>query len=135
MLSEGATMTMRLPLRGTIQVRVVELTEREVTCVTVEGHPLAGAVRFLAEQRGDAVRFEVQTYDRAATTADRIALATIATSLKHSTWQTTVERVVERSGGTAPDGVEMEEEKLDDAQAAEIERWVEGLVMATKREG
>ena len=35
-------------------------------CSRVAGHPIAGAVRFLVEPRGDAVRFEIQVFDRAA---------------------------------------------------------------------
>jgi NADH dehydrogenase len=41
-LAEGQTVTMALPMRGTVQVRVVELTARGLTLQTVEGHPLAG---------------------------------------------------------------------------------------------
>jgi NADH dehydrogenase len=69
-LEMGATLTMSLPVRGNIQVRVQELTPVKATLVTLDGHPLAGAVRFLSEQRGDKVRFEAQVYDRPASIAD-----------------------------------------------------------------
>ncbi len=133
-ITEGATLTMDLPLRGTVQVRVEEVTPRAITFVTLEGHPLAGAIRFLFERRGDAVRFEVQTYDRAGSTVDRLAMSTFGRVLKGATWVKLVEAVIEESGGTAPDGVETDSEALEDAQAKEIERWVEDLVMTRRRE-
>ena len=55
----GQTLTLSLPLRGNMQVRVVEVDAGKITMLTLTGHPLAGAVRFLAEDRGPAVRFEV----------------------------------------------------------------------------
>ena len=64
-----------------------EVAGRSITCATVQGHPLAGAIRFLVEERGEALRFEVQTYDRAATLVDRIALATLGGSMKHRTYR------------------------------------------------
>ena len=54
--------------------------------------------------------------------------------LKGATWVKLVEAVIEESGGTAPDGVETDSEALEDAQAKEIERWVEDLVMTRRRE-
>jgi NADH dehydrogenase len=131
---EGATLTMDLPLRGTVQVRVEEVTPRAITFVTLEGHPLAGAIRFLFERRGDAVRFEVQTYDRAGSTVDRVAMSTIGRVVKGATWVKLVEQVIEASGGTAPEGVETETEALEKEQATEIERWVKDLVMTRRRE-
>jgi hypothetical protein len=44
-----------------------------------------------------------------------------------------VERVVERSGGTAVDGVQEETRRLEGADAEEVERWVEEVVMRQKR--
>ena len=89
-----------------------------MTVCTVSGHPLAGAVRFLSEQRGSRVRFEVQVFDRAANVADWIVMNPIGARLQNATWRETVERVVKDSGGRAPNGVEQRIEKLDDDQAA-----------------
>ncbi|MBA2708869.1 MAG: NAD-dependent epimerase/dehydratase family protein [Gemmatimonadaceae bacterium] len=132
-LEEGATLTMSLPLRGNIQVRVQELTPRKATLVTLAGHPLAGAVRFLCEQRGDIVRFEVQVYDRPATLPDWFAMRTIGESMQRGTWESLIERMVRESGGVSRGGVKHEEETLDEAQAELIEEWVRDLVMERKR--
>ena len=129
----GATLTLALPLRGNVQIRIVELEARRMTVCTVSGHPLAGAVRFLSEARGSLVRFEVQVYDRAANVADWLVMNPIGARLQNATWRETVERVVKESGGRAPNGVEQEIAKLDDSQAHEINQWLERLVVAQRQ--
>jgi len=133
-LVQGATLTMSLPVRGNIQVRVQEITPRKATLVTLSGHPLAGAVRFLAEQRGNQVRFETQVYDRPASLPDWLAMRTAGDAVQARTWDDLVQRMVRESGGTAPKGVEHEEEAMEDQQAERIEHWVRDLVMARRRE-
>jgi hypothetical protein len=59
-IEEGATLTLSLPLRGHTQIRVAEVADRRMTLLTLEGHPLAGAVRFLVDHHGPDVRFEIQ---------------------------------------------------------------------------
>jgi len=130
----GATLTIALPLRGNVQIRIVELEERRMTVCTVAGHPLAGAVRFLAEERGSKVRFEIQVYDRAANVADWLVMNPIGARLQNATWRETVERVVKESGGRAPAGVEHDSTKLDEQQAAEVNEWLERLVVARRQE-
>jgi NADH dehydrogenase len=132
-IEPGATITMSLPLRGTVQVRVDEIRERRMTLVTVDGHPLAGAVRFLAEERGPGLRFEIQTYDRPATIPDWVMIRSVGGAVQSRTWQETIERVVAASGGLAPGGVERERTLLDEKKAGEIEEWVEDLVIRRKR--
>jgi NADH dehydrogenase len=129
----GTTLTLALPMRGNVQIRIVELEERRMTVCTVSGHPLSGAVRFLAEQRGEMVRFEVQVYDRASNVVDWLVMNPIGGRLQNATWRETVEQVVEESGGTAPGGVEQESTKLDDDQAREVNEWIEGLVVARRQ--
>jgi NADH dehydrogenase len=133
-LDEGATITMSLPLRGNIQVRVQEVTPVKATLVTLAGHPLAGAVRFLAEQRGDKVRFETQVYDRPASLPDWFAMKTVGESLQSRTWEGLMERMIRESGGTAPKGIEQTEEDLDEQQAERIEDWLRDLVNERKRQ-
>ncbi|HVE78837.1 MAG TPA: NAD-dependent epimerase/dehydratase family protein [Gemmatimonadaceae bacterium] len=128
-LAEGQTLTLSLPLRGHCQVRVADLTEVGMTLVTLDGHPLAGAVRFLAETRGDCVRFEVQTYDRAATLPDLVVMRTIGGRLQDATWAELVERVVRESGGAAPDGVQRDRVTLDDERATRVNDWLRELVL------
>ena len=129
----GTTMTIKLPLRGNVQIRIIELDERRMTVCTVSGHPLAGAVRFLSEQRGSDVRFEVQVFDRPSNVADWLVMNPIGAHLQNATWRETVERVVKESGGRARRGVEHESTKLDEDQAAEVNEWLEGLVTAQRQ--
>lgn len=133
-LTLGTTITMAVPLRGTIQVRVEELTETAVTMVTLQGHPLAGAVRFAAKDLERAVRFEVAVFSRAANFVDWVALAMGGSRLQNATWTHLVEEVVEQSGGTAPEGVETETTELDDADRERVERWLQELVNRESRE-
>jgi NADH dehydrogenase len=129
----GATLTIALPLRGNVQIRIVELEDRRMTVCTVAGHPLAGAVRFLSEDRGPKVRFEIQVYDRAANVADWLVMNPIGARLQNATWRETVERVVKESRGRAPAGVEHDFSTLDEQQAAEVNEWIERLVVAQRQ--
>lgn len=133
-LEPGRTLTMSLPVRGHIQVRVGEVDERQATLITLEGHPLAGAVRFLAEERGERLRFEVQVYDRAASVVDWVMMSTIGNLLQDSNWVEVVENMVDASGGRLAGEVHVERDTLDEEQTQRIEAWLEELVMALKRE-
>lgn len=133
-LEEDATVTLSLPLRGHIQVRVAELNERSTTLLTLAGHPLSGAVRFLSEARGDDLRFEVQVYDRAAGVVDFVLMRAIGRRLQDAAWRDMVENVVRASGGAAAAGVRQEVATLDQDQADRIEDWARDLVMARRRD-
>jgi nucleoside-diphosphate-sugar epimerase len=132
-LSKGSTLTMALPVRGNVQVRVEQLTQTSATLVTLAGHPLAGAIRFLAEQRGERVRFEVQVYDRPANLADWFALRTVGEGIQASAWEGVVQAMVSESRGSATGPVQHEETYLDEREAGEVDEWVKELVMERKR--
>lgn len=131
---EGETLTLGLPLRGNVQVRVLEVDERWMTLVTVEGHPLAAAIRFVTEDRGEnVVRFQVQTFDRAGSVLDAVMLAVVGDLLKNATWRAVVQRVIDESDGRALDGVQHSDEVLEGDEAELVEQWAESLVMAARR--
>lgn len=132
-VAEGLTLTMELPLRGRVQVRVIETTPTRITLVTLRGHMLAGYVQFEAEPREGGFRFEVRTVDRASSTLDWLALHPIGGRVQDANWTTLVEHVVEASGGTAPAGVQQAREKLEDDEAAAAERWIAEAVRARRR--
>lgn len=125
----GATMTAALPMRGNIQIRVVESTDRHVTFATVEGHPLAGVVRFGTGETGDRVRFEVTVYARAANAFDWLVMNTVGAVMQDANWVAVVEAMVERSGGAAVDGVQQEKTTVDDSE--KVEEWIKDLIAAT----
>jgi NADH dehydrogenase len=133
LIDEGETITLALPMRGHVQVRVASLEPRRVTLLTLEGHPLAGAVRFLCEPRGEAVRFQVEVFDRPANVIDFIAMRAVGDRLQDHTWSHVVQKMVEISAGDAPAGVEEDGASLDEAEAKQIERWVEELALRRKR--
>ncbi|CAN5748226.1 hypothetical protein BH23GEM7_BH23GEM7_40020 [soil metagenome] len=133
-MEEGATLTMAIPLRGTIQVRVAEIKDRAITCVTLEGHPLTGAIRFLFEEMGRNLRFEVRSYTRAATLVDLVGMRTVGKVAQEATWEAVVEEVVRRSGGEAVEGIQSLEETMEEEDARGVEEWVEERIMERHRE-
>lgn len=133
-LEVGATMTLSIPLRGHVQVRVEEVHERSITCVTVEGHLLAGVIRFMVRDRERFLRVEVGSYFRAGSVVDSVGMATVGHALQKVTWKGFVEAVVERSGGASPEGAQDETRRLTDREAARVQRWVEHLVQSRRRD-
>lgn len=130
---EDVTLTLSLPLRGHIQVRVAEVEPRVFTLVTLAGHPLSGAVRFLSEARGQTIRFEIQVFDRAANVIDLVLMRTLGERMQDASWREMVENVARASAGTVI-AVRQEAETLSEEQADRIEEWLRALVMQRKRE-
>lgn len=140
------TVTMALPLRGTVQVRVAELGDTSLTLQTVAGHPLAGAVRFAfdeaagpggreAGQGARPFRFTVEVFDRAADPFDWLAMAVLGNRLQRANWRQIVESVVDDGGGRAAGGVQTEELTLGGEAAERVERWLAELALARRRAG
>jgi uncharacterized protein YbjT (DUF2867 family) len=132
-LGKGNTLTMALPVRGNVQVRVEQLMPNSAVLVTVTGHPLAGAIRFIAEQRGDLIRFEVQVYDRPANLADWLVMRSVGDGLQARTWESLLLAMVNESGGVAVGPVQHEEAYLDEKKAERVEEWVKELIVERKR--
>jgi len=133
-VEEGLTLTLGLPVRGHVQVRVEEVAPRRVTLSTVEGHMLAGMIQFHASgDRRRAVRFLIDIHARAATGLDLLAMSAVGDSLQKENWEEVVTRVVALSGGTAPLGVQSETETLDDEEARRVERRLTDLINRRKR--
>lgn len=133
-IEEGVTLTLDLPLRGHVQVRVAEVDERRFTLLTLDGHPLAGAVRMQTEPRvDDAVRFEVQIYDRAGSIPDFLIMRTLGGFLQDGAWTQLIENVVQAAGGHEA-SVEHSSETLSESEAAVVQRWAEELVIMRKQQ-
>ena len=133
-IEPGVTITLSLPARGHVQVRVEELDlpSRQFSLVTVDGHPLAGAVRVQVSEHGDAIRFSVQVYDRPATLADFVAMRAFGDALQSITWEQLLENVMRASGGAGE--VRHSSESLGDAEARAVEHWAEEIVLARRRD-
>lgn len=133
-VEEGVTLTLGVPVRGNVQVRVEEVAPRRVTFATVGGHMLAGMIQFSASgDKRRCVRFLVEIRARAATALDLLAMSTVGDSLQKENWEEVVTRVVALSGGTAPSGVRSETETLDDEEARRVERRLNDLINRRKR--
>ncbi|HEY6830359.1 MAG TPA: NAD-dependent epimerase/dehydratase family protein [Gemmatimonadaceae bacterium] len=124
-VAEGETLTLELPLRGDVQVRVAEAEERRLTLLTVAGHPIAGAVRFQTTPVDDAVRFEVEAYDRPASMIDEVIMRTVGGLLQRSTWIELAQNVVRASGGEGQ--VQTEEKELSERELEVVNEWARTL--------
>lgn len=132
-IRRGMTMTMKLPLRGHVQIRVEKDEPAHIVFATIEGHPIAGMVEFAARDLpGGIVRFEIDNFARAANILDYAALRSIGEAAQSANWRTVVQNMIEASGGMS-DGVHVRTQKLTEAQVAQIENDVRAMVRERRR--
>jgi uncharacterized protein YbjT (DUF2867 family) len=131
---EGATMTLQLPARGHVQVRVEKVDERSITLATLEGHPLAGIVRFaFADESDGTLRFTIEVVERPASRLDQLSMALVGSAAQKRTWIQTAENVCTHAGATSSEGVVEESWSLDDDEAKPFEEWVRELIQERER--
>jgi NADH dehydrogenase len=126
-LLEGAVLTMALPGRGHVQIRVEEVTDRHVLVSTLRGHALAGFVRFSTRRLNDGIRFEVMTCDTAANALDWVTLTLGGARIQDANWTKVVQNVVQLAGGSAT-AVQSDARKLDGDEAEDVERWIASII-------
>ncbi len=126
-LDEGATLALRVPLRGNMLMRVVETAPREVTMATVEGHAIAGLVRFRADGARDALGFAVEIFARPSNQIDRAALGLFGSVLQDLHWRRVAKQGARLAGGGRPGRVAKRAELLHGAEARRIEDTVAAL--------
>lgn len=132
-LREGASITMRLPLRGSFQVRCEEITDRRITLATLSGHPLAGLVRFHFAPAPSGVHFEVELAASAATWLDVLGLAAGGSEAQDAGWRRVVERVAALAGGSIQDGIHSEQTELSQDEVDALEAELEAMVRARRQ--
>lgn len=128
-IDEGETLTLALPIRGHVQVRVAEVSDRRITLLTLAGHPIAGAVRFEVIARDgspNALRFQVEVFERPASVVDELMLRTVGEWFQRATWVGLAENVGKAAGGTASD-VEANREELDEKDLEVVDKWAAEL--------
>jgi NADH dehydrogenase len=138
-LEPGSVLTLNLPFRGDVQIRIVEVTDTELTLVTVAGHPLAGSNTFrFVGTPGVDLRFEIETCDRSATLLDQLAMVPFGGFLKHFTWTTVVQETARMAGALPPIEIQTEEHPLtgeeEKAAVADLEKRVGSLARQDERE-
>ncbi|HTV02641.1 MAG TPA: hypothetical protein VMF13_18975, partial [Luteitalea sp.] len=125
-LDEGATLTLQLPGRGHVQVRVEAADDAHVVLSTLRGHPLAGVVRFRTAAISAGVRFEVMTADKAATPIDWLALTLGGARVQDANWRSVVTRVAAAAGGSVS-VVHARRRRASEAEAEHLSTWVTRL--------
>jgi uncharacterized protein YbjT (DUF2867 family) len=131
---KGATLTLALPLRGHVQVRINELDATSATLVTLSGHPLTGAVRFSTDRTNEGILFEVEVYERPANMVDFAAMRLLGDALQDHTWTHAVEKTIELAGGKAVEGIKRTVEVLSEEEAARVNKCLANMVLSRKRE-
>ena len=126
-LALGSVLTIALPGRGHVQIRVVDVQPTQTTVATLRGHTVAGIVRFSASPTADGTRFEVLTCDRAANAADWVGLTLGGSRLQDANWTTVVTNVARLSGGQ-PSRVHVDSRRLFGNEARKAEELVAKLV-------
>ncbi|HWH52515.1 MAG TPA: hypothetical protein VN651_13290, partial [Gemmatimonadaceae bacterium] len=125
-IAVGQTLTLEIPVRGQVQVRVAEAGDRRLTMLTVAGHPIAGAVRFLTEPLTGAVRFEIQVYARAASTFDELLLRAGGDWVQRESWISMAQNVA-RAAGVPDAEVLTADDVLDRNELDLVDRWASTL--------
>lgn len=134
-LEKNATLTLELPARGHVQVRVEARDDNAILLATIAGHPLAGVVRFRFQDRDDGViRFTIDVAERPASRLDQISMALVGRAAQTRTWKQTAENVARTAGGDTPEGVIEESWELSDESAETLEDWIAQLIQLRKRE-
>jgi uncharacterized protein YbjT (DUF2867 family) len=135
----GETLTARLPVRGNIQMRVVEDRPTRLTFATVKGHPLAGTVTFTASDLGGAVtsvRFEAKVLARSGSLFDRVTMATVGGIAQDAMWTEVVRRTVDASGEVALHGIQSSVREIgeEDKEARSAAKVIDALVLESRRQ-
>lgn len=142
-LDPGAVLTLALPMRGHVQVRVVEVTDTSATLVTLAGHPLAGANTFRiagvptgtpSDAPRGGLRFVVESCDRPSNVVDGLAMTPMGVLFKHWTWNHVVEETARMFGARPPIDVKMEEHALEGEEERTAIREMEEKVERLARE-
>lgn len=123
----GETLTLGLPFRGNVQVRVVEVRPRQFTCITLGGHPLAGAVAVSVLETEAGLVLEVQTYDEPSTLADKVAMRLAGRTIQNFTWQQFLHNAAEMLGTKILGDITIEERQLTPEEAEPVTRWLRSL--------
>lgn len=101
----GRVLNLRLPGGRAVQVRVMERSGTAVTFAAVEGHPMAGFVRFVIEPVSAGLRFTVHVVAQPANVVERMTLWPVGRFLQEVGWRNLVRHVVTLSGGRARNAI------------------------------
>jgi NADH dehydrogenase len=128
-LVEGAVISMALPGRGHVQVRVEEVSDDHVVLATLRGHTVAGIVRFSTTTVPEGVRFEVLTCDSAANALDWIALTLGGARGQDANWTRVVHNVASLVGSPV-DEVRQIVHKLGERETEDAREWIHQIIQA-----
>ncbi len=133
-LQEGTTLDLALPLRGLCQVRVADLNETSCVLLTVEGHPLNGAVKFEVTDKSDSeVKITIDTFSRSANMIDAAVMNGIGQVAQELTWHKVMGNIGQVVGGELEE-VNRSIEEPEPGEASEVEAWLKELALKSRRQ-
>lgn len=113
-LREGDEMQLNIKLSGLCQVRIVQVDERSLTMRTLEGHPEAGRITFVAyyDEQGQLI-LRIRSRARASTSLKAIGYNLFGKAMQTQVWIVFIERLAAACGGTIRDGVQTNAQEID----------------------
>lgn len=104
-------------------VRVVARESDRFRLITLEGHLEAGQITFRARDDGDLIVFEIESWARSTDGITDLLYDRLRMSkeVQLHMWTSTLERVVDLSGGKMTDGIDIRTRKVD---GEAFENWV-----------
>jgi NADH dehydrogenase len=134
MIKKGSLLSARVPLRGHVALRIVEVTPSRVTALTVDGDPLASIVDIEFLDHPGHVGVAITVDAEGTTMIDRALLRATGGALEDLDWDGALGRFVALSGGRAADGVERHQTTLDAEESARVRERAERLMRTRQRE-
>jgi hypothetical protein len=111
----GDEFVVRMPAPWDGPIRVVEVTPSSFRFVTLEGHLEAGQIEWRAEDVGDVLVFEIESWARGG---DRLSYVMhdripMAKEVQLHMWTRVLERVARRVRGTLAEGIDVETRRVE----------------------
>jgi uncharacterized protein (UPF0548 family) len=110
-------------------VRVAERTPTSFRLVTLDGHLEAGQIRFSAQQREDAIVFEIESWARSSSGFVHMLYdgLRMAKEIQVHMWVSVLQRVAEISGGRVTGGIDIHTRRVAEPSSPSVTRRLAAL--------
>ena len=110
-------------------VRVAERTPTSFRLVTIDGHLEAGQIRFSAQQREDAIVFEIESWARSSSGFVHMLYdgLRMAKEIQVHMWVSVLQRVAEISGGRVTGGIDIHTRRVAEPSSPSVTRRLAAL--------
>jgi uncharacterized protein (UPF0548 family) len=114
-MEPGDEFSVRMPGPWNGPVRVVAVSPTSFRLATLEGHLEAGQIQFAAHQ-DDGLVFSIESWARSGDRLSKLLYQNLrmAKEVQLHMWTSFLERVVDRSGGRIPEGIDIDTWRIDE---------------------